>query len=69
MNISFNSNNGNSYQIKIINSLGQVINETGKTSFNGSNDISLDVSNYSIGLYFVKIEVDNLSTVKKLLIK
>ncbi|MFT5250484.1 MAG: hypothetical protein ACI93P_002226 [bacterium] len=69
VNISFNSTNGDAYQIKIINSLGQVIKEIGETSFNGSNDISLDVSNFSIGLYFVKIEVDNLSTIKKLLIK
>ena len=69
VNISFNSTNGNSYQVKIINSLGQVIHETGKNSFNGTNDISIDVSNFSIGLYFVKIEVDNNSTVKKLLIK
>lgn len=69
VNISFNSTNGDAYQIKIINSLGQVIKEIGETSFNESNDISLDVSNFSIGLYFVKIEVDNLSTIKKLLIK
>jgi hypothetical protein len=69
VNISFGSNIGNTYQIKIINSLGQVIYDTGKASFNGLNEISLDVSNFSIGLYFVNIEVDNNSTVKKLLIK
>tara|TARA_B100000809_G_scaffold76068_1_gene73782 strand:+ start:221 stop:3835 length:3615 start_codon:yes stop_codon:yes gene_type:complete len=69
VNISFNATNGNTYQIKIINSLGQVIQEIEETSFNGSNDVSLDVSNFSVGLYFVKIEVDNLSTIKKLLIK
>ena len=69
INISFNSNNVNSYQIKIINSLGQVIQKIEEHSLDRSNDISLDVSNFSVGLYFVKIEVDNLSTLKKLLIK
>jgi len=69
VNISFNSNHGNSYQVKLINSLGQVVHEIEKTSLNGSNTISLDVSNFSVGLYFIKIEVDNLSTIKKLLIK
>tara|TARA_B100000768_G_C11279529_1_gene377740 strand:- start:118 stop:3717 length:3600 start_codon:yes stop_codon:yes gene_type:complete len=69
VNISFNSNIGNSYQLKIINSLGQVIQNIEKTSLNGSNEMSIDVSNYSAGLYFVKIKVDNISTLKKLLIK
>ena len=69
VNISFNSNIGNSYQLKIINSLGQVIQNVDKTSLNGSSEIAIDVSNYSAGLYFVKIEVDNQSTVKKLLIE
>ncbi len=69
VNIALNNTIGNLYQIKIINSLGQVIQEVEKTSLNSSNEITIDVSNLNSGLYFVNIEIDNLSTVKKLLIK
>jgi len=69
VNVSINSTIGNTFQIKIANSLGQIIGGVDKTSFNGTTNLSIDVSNYSSGLYFITIEVDNLSTIKKLLIK
>ena len=67
--VYINSNIGNTYQIKITNNLGQVIRVIEKTPFNDATNLSIDVSNYSSGLYFVTIKIDNLSTIKKLLIK
>ncbi len=67
--INFDSNIGSYFEVNIINSLGQIVGQINKTSINGSSETSIDVSNYSSGLYFVKIKVDNLSTTKKLLIK
>ncbi len=67
--ISINSSFGNSYEIKVTNSLGQIIDSMGGESLNGNINPSFNVSNYSSGLYFITIKVDHLTTVKKLLIK
>jgi len=65
--VSINPNIGSTFKINVTNRLGQQIGRIKESIITG-NDISLDVSSYSKGLYFITIEVDNLSTTKKLVI-
>lgn len=67
--IKFDSTIGNYFEINIVNSLGQIVGQIEKTPINGSTETSINVSNYSSGLYFIKIKVDNHITTKKLLIE
>ncbi len=67
--ISINTNIGNTYQIELLNNLGQSITTISKTRFSQSAQQRLDVSKYAAGLYFVKIKVDTQEVVKKIIIK
>lgn len=66
--IKFDSNIGGYFEINIINSLGQIVGQIEKRLINGS-ETAFNISNYSSGIYFIKIKVDNHITIKKLLIK
>lgn len=62
VNINFGSNNSTvDYTISSIE--GKVV-ETGKTS---TNNITVDLSNESKGVYFIRINTENISTVYKLI--
>ncbi|MCW8980057.1 MAG: S8 family serine peptidase [Altibacter sp.] len=54
--------------VRIVNSLGQQLQQVERAP-NGSNEISLNVSQLQTGLYFVTIESGTQSTTKKLLIE
>ncbi|MBT8262815.1 MAG: S8 family peptidase [Bacteroidia bacterium] len=57
----------NSFEVTVLNSLGQTLQTVSED--NGSSSTVLNVSNYRTGIYFVTIEVDGLSTTKKLVIR
>ncbi len=57
------------YEIRINNSLGQLVEVINNTSFDGSTKLLLDVSKYERGLYFLNIHIGDRSIVKKLLIE
>ena len=67
--IELGSITSDTYDIRIINSIGQIINVIDKTSISGKEKVLLDVSEYDSGLYFININLGNRSIVKKLLIE
>ncbi len=65
--ISLTSAMGSTYKIKVANSLGQTIGSIKEDLITG--EVAVNVSNYSSGLYFISIEIEGQSTIKKLLIE
>ncbi|MCW5520635.1 T9SS type A sorting domain-containing protein [Aureitalea sp. L0-47] len=57
------------FKIGIFNSLGQLINEIYEPSYNGKEKVVLDVSHFDSGMYFIHIQLDDRSIVKKLLVQ
>lgn len=56
-------------KIEILNSLGQVITTVNTKNISTATPLEIDVNNLTTGIYFVKINADNASITKKLLIK
>ncbi len=67
--INFGGMDTSNARISIYNNLGQLINTYGPSVFVESSKAVIDVSNLSQQIYFVKIEVGNAITTKKLLVK
>ena len=67
--LNIGDNSSDNIDISIVNSLGQQLKHYNQSAFNGGSQANFDVSSFTSGLYFITIKVDNLSTVKKLLIK
>ncbi|RMA65941.1 S8 family serine peptidase [Ulvibacter antarcticus] len=65
--VSMNQTAFETLDISIVNSLGQQLQKV--ASSNSSGIISIDVSSYASGLYFVNITVDGVTATKKLLVK
>ncbi|WP_298515187.1 S8 family serine peptidase [uncultured Kordia sp.] len=68
VNVVINTSVGNTYEIELMNSLGQTITKIEETRFNARATQNLDVSQYGTGLYFVKVKVGNQSVTKKLIV-
>ncbi|WP_298417892.1 S8 family serine peptidase [uncultured Kordia sp.] len=68
VDIIINTTIGNTYEIELLNSLGQSISKTQETRFSARAQQSLDVSQYGTGLYFVKIKVGDQVATKKLIV-
>jgi len=68
VDIVINTSTGNTFEIELLNSIGQTITKIEETRFNARAQQKLDVSEYATGLYFVKIKVGNQSVTKKLII-
>ena len=51
--------------ILIINALGQIVYKKQPTQLTGENNLNLDVSNWSNGLYFVKVGQETVKLLKK----
>ena len=66
VNIAINGETYGSLKIDVVNSLGQVLQSTERNTL---SIITLDVSSYASGLYFVNINADGATVSKKLLIK
>jgi subtilisin family serine protease len=68
VDVVINTTVGNTYEIELLNSIGQTITKIEETRFNASARQKLDVSRYGTGLYFVKIKVGNQMVTKKLIV-
>ncbi|QHI37546.1 Alkaline elastase YaB [Kordia antarctica] len=66
--VIINTTIGNTYEIELLNSLGQLISKIEETRFSARAQQNLDVSKYGAGLYFVKIKVGDQVVTKKLLV-
>lgn len=66
--VVINTTIGNTYEIELLNSIGQTITTIEETRFNARAQQGLDVSQYGTGLYFVKIKVGNQVVTKKLIV-
>jgi len=68
VDVIINTTLGNTYEIELLNSIGQTITKIKETRFNARAQQKLDVSKYGTGLYFVKIKVGDQSITKKLIV-
>lgn len=68
VDIMINTTIGNTYEIELLNSLGQSISKIEETRFSARAQQNLDVSKYGTGLYFVKIKVGDQVVTKKLIV-
>jgi hypothetical protein len=66
VNIAINGETIGSLKIVVVNSLGQILQSTERNTL---STITLDVSSYATGLYFININADGAKLIKKLLIK
>ncbi len=64
--VNFSGRTLDNMDVTVLNSLGQVLYKA--TDVNSSSEVSIDVSQYSSGLYFVKIKTGNSIATKKLLV-
>ncbi|WP_034060440.1 S8 family serine peptidase [Lacinutrix jangbogonensis] len=69
VNISINTTIGDTYQMELLNSLGQRVTTVSKTRFNTKAEHKLDVSSYGSGLYFLKVKINNTEVIKKIIIE
>ena len=67
--VNINNINADTFELRITNSLGQILYITNEISFNGSANTAINVSNYTTGLYFVTIKVGQVSLTKKMVVK
>lgn len=58
-----------SFEITVINSLGQTLQTLNESALDGSNQTAINVSSYRTGIYFLTIEMDGQSTTKKFVVK
>ncbi|EDP96827.1 S8 family serine peptidase [Kordia algicida OT-1] len=68
VDVIINTNIGNTYEIELMNSIGQTISKIEETRFSARAQQRLDVSQYGTGLYFVKIKVGDQVVTKKLIV-
>ncbi|MBM2816581.1 MAG: hypothetical protein HW421_3343 [Ignavibacteria bacterium] len=67
--ISFNLKESSYYTLKLYNSFGSEVLTLAENVFSGNNQkINFNTSNLSSGVYFLKLEVNGISEMKKLLI-
>ncbi len=64
--INFNAGNGNTTNLEILNTVGEVVYSEFLGSVNGAQTIVLDVAELSSGLYFVSVSNDEFKTTQEL---
>jgi subtilisin family serine protease len=67
VNLEINTNYGNQYSIKLNNILGQTIWESRNNNLNRIAKRSIDLMRFESGVYFLTIQIDDASVVKKLI--
>ncbi|MEM6684157.1 MAG: S8 family serine peptidase [Bacteroidota bacterium] len=68
VDVVINTTIGNTYEIELLNSLGQRVSRIQETRFNATAQQKLDVGSFGAGLYFVKIKVGDQMVTKKLIV-
>lgn len=69
VHIDINGFNGRKTELRILNVIGSVIYRESLIEFNGRFTKTLDLSRFASGLYYVKLESDNASEMRKLVIR
>ncbi|WP_345073811.1 T9SS type A sorting domain-containing protein [Hymenobacter fastidiosus] len=67
VHIAINGFEGRKMELRILNVIGTVIYRETITELNGPK--TLDLSKFATGLYYVKLEADNASEMRKLVIR
>ncbi len=67
--LSLTSTKATKANITVYNMVGQAISQMDKNLANGNNSLTLDVSAYNAGIYFVNIVVDGKTNSQKLIVK
>lgn len=67
--ISVNLVNSSKIAIELTNAMGQIIRTVSANGNNGRNEIKLDVSGISSGIYFVNVKIGNTMATKKLVVE
>ena len=66
--VSFDNSIVEKIDVSIVNSLGQPLQQAKSIDQTGTNSVTLDVSSYATGLYFITITSEGSSTTKKLIV-
>ena len=66
LNVNYLSEANENYSIMIYDQIGKVVFLEKEIEFNGTNTIQIDLSNFSNGMYFVKLQNKNTSSVKRI---
>ena len=69
VNVSFTSPENSKYSIQVKSILGQSLYQSTKSGNGQISNIKLDASSWDAGIYFVIVNVENSSTVKKVIIQ
>ena len=69
VHIAINGFEGRKLELRVLNVIGSVIYRETITELNGRFTKSLDLSKFANGLYYVKLEADNASEMRKLVIR
>ena len=68
-NLDINAIDLNNAELKVIDIVGKIVYEQGKLTVQGSQTVSIDLSEYPSGIYFVQIKNENHSVSKKVFLK
>ncbi|MEM6721491.1 MAG: S8 family serine peptidase [Bacteroidota bacterium] len=68
VDVLINTTVGNTYEIELLNSIGQTITKIDETRFNATAQQRLNVGSLGTGVYFVKIKVGDQMITKKLIV-
>lgn len=69
VHISINGFEGRKVELRVLNIIGSVIYREAITELNDRFTKTLDLSKFASGLYYVKLEGDNASQMRKLVIR
>jgi hypothetical protein len=69
VHIDINGFEGRKTELRILNVIGSVIYRESLTELNDRYTKTLDLSKFASGLYYVKIETENASEMRKLVIR
>ena len=67
--LSIDLKDNNNVEITLLNTIGQVIKTSNSLGQMGKNNISIDLTGVSSGIYMVNVKVANASNTKKLIVK
>ncbi|HEX8428356.1 T9SS type A sorting domain-containing protein [Hymenobacter sp.] len=69
VHIAINGFEGRKLELRVLNVIGSVIYREAITEFNDRFTKTLDLSKFASGLYYVRLEGDNASQMRKLVIR